>query len=242
MKKVLKILYYKINYISNKIIQIIQSRRTRTFLKKLIGSNQLVFDVGANIGAKTEIFSMQNNRVISIEPQSNLCKNLKIKFSSNSNIIIENSGISDQEGELILNISSKYNGFSSFDDQWQKNTKYDSFDTTEKVKVTTLDNLIKKYGLPYYCKIDVEGFEEKVLTGLSQKIPLISFEFHSSNFSSIEKCMELLQKLGYEEFNYDVSEKAKFKNRKWMKQNEFIEIIKNDTNIHKDLWGDIYCR
>ena len=45
------------------------------------------------------------------------------------------------------------------------------------VPVTTLDALIDRYGLPAFCKIDVEGFEEAVVRGLSRPIPSVSFEF-----------------------------------------------------------------
>jgi len=36
-----------------------------------------------------------------------------------------------------------------------------------------------EYGLPHFCKIDVEGFEEQALAGLSRPLPVLSFEFIS---------------------------------------------------------------
>jgi hypothetical protein len=47
------------------------------------------------------------------------------------------------------------------------------------VNVVTLDSLIKEYGTPDYIKVDVEGFDLEVLTGLSSQISLISFEFNT---------------------------------------------------------------
>jgi FkbM family methyltransferase len=67
---------------------------------------------------------------------------------------------------------------------------------TVEVEVTTLDLLIKKHGLPYFCKIDVEGFETKVLKGLSQPIPILSFEFLSTRHKSRVTCLKYLNSQG----------------------------------------------
>ena len=44
---------------------------------------------------------------------------------------------------------------------------------TEKVSVTTLDNLISLYGLPKFCKIDVEGAALDVLKSFGSKLNLV---------------------------------------------------------------------
>ena len=46
-----------------------------------------------------------------------------------------------------------------------------------EVHVTTLDAMIAAHGLPRYIKIDVEGYEAEVLSGLSQPVDLVSFEY-----------------------------------------------------------------
>jgi FkbM family methyltransferase len=50
--------------------------------------------------------------------------------------------------------------------------------------MTTLDELIGKHGVPVFIKIDVEGFEEAVLQGLSQPVRALSFEFTPSSATS----------------------------------------------------------
>lgn len=241
MIRILKIFYHKFILIRNGIRKLIQDKRTETFFKDMIGNGRLVFDIGANTGVKTKIFNKLGNRVIAVEPQKNLCEVLKKEFAANSDVVILHNGISDHEGELTLHISSRYPGFSSFNADWQKGTKYESFDGEEKVKLITLDSLIALHGLPYYCKIDVEGFEKQVILGLMQKIPVLSFEFHSADWNATKECLDLLEKLGYRKFNYDLCERARFKNRNWMDKTSLINIMDHDKKIHLELWGDIYC-
>lgn len=67
-------------------------------------------------------------------------------------------------------------GISTFSEKYKINFPDYRYDKKEKVQVVTLDDLIKEYGLPKYCKIDVEGFEWKVLKGLTRPIPYVSIE------------------------------------------------------------------
>jgi hypothetical protein len=112
--------------------------------------------------------------------------------------------------------------------------------TQKKVSVTTLDNLILSYGLPRFCKIDVEGFEESALKGLTKPIPFISFEFTREFFDDAKKCINHLLSLAYVEFNCSLGESKKFLFQKWISPDELYEKIADlDDPL---LWGDIYAR
>ena len=50
------------------------------------------------------------------------------------------------------------------------------------VTVSTLDNMIEKYGTPDFLKVDVEGGELQVFEGLSQPISVICFEANLPRF------------------------------------------------------------
>ncbi len=216
-------------------------RRELAFLNKLIGRDKLVFDIGANIGAKTELFRKLGHKVIALEPQDYCYQILKQKFSLDNQVIALKKGVGSEKGELELNVSSVYRGFSSFIPDWQKGTKYYTSDKKEKAEITTLDNLIDEYGLPFYCKIDVEGYELEVLNGLKYKIPYLNFEYHGDNFDSTIKCLDKLEIIGYKSFNYVIYE-GNFALNKWVDKKLLIKNINEKIKNNLKIWGDIYAK
>jgi Methyltransferase FkbM domain len=80
-------------------------------------------------------------------------------------------------------VQEEGSALNTFSEKWKDALEADFFKDTyiftqKKVNVntTTLDQLIVRYGLPSFAKIDVEGHEIQVFRGLSQPIPLIVFE------------------------------------------------------------------
>ena len=109
----------------------------------------------------------------------------------------------------------------------------------EAVRVKTLDYLIQKYGRPAWIKIDVEGFEEKVLAGLSRRVGIISFEYSKELLSSALLCIRKLTRLGYRKFTFTTTGKNRFE-KPWQTEKKIILEIKNKVLAEKS-WGDIYA-
>ena len=63
---------------------------------------------------------------------------------------------------------------------------------TTTVSVTTLDSLFAEHGVPQFIKIDVEGFEYEVVSGLSQPIKALSMEFTPEFLDSTLKCLDFI--------------------------------------------------
>ena len=79
-----------------------------------------------------------------------------------------------KKGYLKLQICENAPTISTMSDKWIKDGRFSNdykWTKTQLVAVTTLDDLIKEYGSPKFCKIDVEGFEYPVLKGLTKPIP-----------------------------------------------------------------------
>jgi FkbM family methyltransferase len=169
------------------------------FYSQFIKPDDLCFDVGAYIGDYTEVFNKLGAKVVAIEPQPHCVKYLKKRFKNNPDINIIGKGLADKAGELEFYICEEADTVSTFSREYQ-NTHFKGYNWNKKIKVsvTTLDALIEQFGLPDYCKIDVEGFEYQVLKGLTKPIPLISIEDSSKEMT--EKCINYLTKRGYKIF------------------------------------------
>ena len=111
-----------------------------------------------------------------------------------------------------------------------------------EVETISLDNLITKCGIPDFCKIDVEGYEKEVLSGLSQKIGMISFEFNYPTFEQETRfCLEKLYNLGYIQFNFSIGESLEMNFHSWVSFQEIYDFFKIDNFPFDWSYGDIYA-
>ena len=65
-----------------------QDQKMLDFYSQFISNNDVVFDVGANIGNRSKIFLKLNASVIAVEPQDECIKYLQSTFGNNKNIKI----------------------------------------------------------------------------------------------------------------------------------------------------------
>jgi len=220
-----------------------QEKSEMIFYSQFLKRGDLCFDVGANIGNKTNIFLKLGAKVVAVEPQELACRKINELYGDNKNLSVINKGLADKPGFLELLIGEDRSVLATMSEKWQKEngfSKNDTWNKIEKVPVTTLDSLITEYGLPKFCKIDVEGFEEQVLRGLSRSIPYLSFEFHKSFFDEAKKCIDHLARLGPARFNACFGTPMEFVFKQWVGIDELL--LKIEHSEDKDLWGDIYAK
>ena len=214
--------------------------------KNILKKDFLCFDIGANIGNKTETLLKHSSKVVCVEPQPNCVTKLKNRFNFNNNVIIVNKGCGPKIGTSRLFIS-QYDTLSTMSEEFIETTKKERFNGVSwnshiDVDVTTLDSLISEYGLPHFCKIDIEGYESEVLKGLTQPIPCISLEFTPELKENSFKCIDILLKLDKDYlFNYSEGESDLFTFNKWISGDEMKDfLLKN--NDFKISFGDLYAK
>jgi FkbM family methyltransferase len=205
-----------------------------------VTQNILVFDVGANVGHKAARFVAQGARVICFEPVPECVKELRSRFEGNPSVTIAPCGLGSSLGTLPISVCSAETTISTFSDTW-KHGRFSEYvwDKTVEVPVQTLDGAIAEFGLPDYCKIDVEGFELSVLRGLSRPIPVLSFEFCSEGLSQTAECLNYLQNLGYLRFNVGYGECTTMRHVAWLSASELMAELREHRCAL--VWGDIYA-
>ncbi|NEQ35516.1 MAG: FkbM family methyltransferase [Okeania sp. SIO3I5] len=213
------------------------------FIGQFVNKGDLVFDVGANQGLKTDLYLSIGAKVICFEPQPHCVEILNQKYQNNQNVAIVNKGLATKSGQLELSICDRADVLSTFSEQWKTgrfaNQKWEKKVTVE---VTTLDEMIKTWGLPQFCKIDVEGFEYQVLKGLSQPISYLSFEFTIEFIDNAKKSIQHLVSLGYSLFNITQEDQTKLAISEWVSETKLFDFIESKSTNKKSLWGNIYAK
>lgn len=209
-------------------------------LRSLIPAGTLSFDVGANIGEKSEALLEVGCRVVSFEPNPDVLPELLARCGHCPPWSVVQAALGS--GSAIATLHAlESSGSSSLDEEWGGGRKKVA---TYRVPVVTLDSAISFFGTPFYCKIDVEGWELEVLLGLTQPIPLISFEF-DLNERGIKKtlaCLERLGQFGRSRINLTPAEDSTFHLERWIPLQEFLTWFPGDLShtLPGYHYGDIF--
>lgn len=223
------------------ITGILNKKKSTKLYKSLIKKSGLCFDIGANLGFKSKLYLSLSAKVIAFEPQES-CYNALMKIKNRySNFEIYKVAIGSDNTELDLHVGNHIEVATlskKFKAYFTTNNIY--WNHKKRVKVVTLDSQIETFGIPDFCKIDVEGYEYQILKNLTYKIPVIEFEFTGGFIEETIECVLKLDTLGSYNFNYILNEKPEFIFKNWVSSEEIITEIKS-MNI-KNLHGNIFAK
>jgi FkbM family methyltransferase len=222
-----------------------QDARTQRFYERFIKNGDLVFDIGANIGERTEIFRALGAKVVAVEPHPDCVRVLNKKFSDDPNVTVVPRALGNHVGIGTL-ITGERSGISSLSSPWieavRESNRFGEYQWDRKceVELDTLDFLVSQYGIPSFIKIDVEGFEDQVLSGLSTPVHSLSFEFNTEFLISTEACVRKLEKLGPVKFSYSTKETMEL-HPEWLTGDEVLGYLDRYKHDNK-MYGDVYAR
>ncbi len=211
---------------------------------QFVRPGDLVFDVGAHVGDRVAAFRRLGARVVAVEPQPALKLTLKLLYGRDRNVTIEPAAAGGREGEidLLVNVDNPTVTTASGDfvraAQGQAGWEGQVWDRTVRVPVTTLDALIARHGRPAFIKIDVEGFEAEVLSGLTQPVAALSFEFTTIQRDVARDCIAHCAAAGLTRFNAALGESQQL--GQWRDAGEIARWL--DELPHEANSGDIYAK
>lgn len=223
-----------------------RAHRMNMLNKVFVRPQGLVFDVGAHVGDRTASFLTLGASVVALEPQPRVFRALRLLHGRKPDVVLLPWAVGKNEGEATLYLNTRNPTVATMAPDfieaatgavgWQD----EMWDSSVTVPVTTLDALIARFGVPDFIKIDVEGHEAEVLSGLSMAVPALSFEFTTIQRSCAHDCIDRLSALGRYKYNFSIGEDHALRHRTWLTPRALraeLDALPNSANS-----GDVYAR
>jgi FkbM family methyltransferase len=219
----------------------------RRLYEPLVGAEDLVFDVGAHLGDRSIAFATLGARVVAFEPQPSIARWLRRLVRRHPRVEVRPEAVGRKAGTARLAVSRRFPTVSTLSARWQERVAEGNpgfrgvhWDRSVEVEVVTLDQMIEVYGMPSFCKIDVEGHEPEVLAGLSHPLPALSLEFVSGDLSAAIRCVQQLRFMATYEFNVVLGEERAFRWKNWQAPEAVVVWLGEGADGASS--GDVYAR
>ena len=214
-----------------------------TFYSQFVSNGDLIFDVGANVGNRVKAFVRLGARVVAFEPQPECARVLKRVFKGEPNVTICEFPLGVENSVEIMHVGSA-DTLTTLSGEWidavKSSGRFVDYRWDKRVRVVTrsLDEMLRRCGVPRFIKIDVEGFEEKVLSGLSSPVPALSIEFSSEWTEATIACARRIASLGNYRCRISHGETMSFSGD-WLTVAGLEQVLER---LDHKAYGDIYFR
>ncbi|QOC91878.1 FkbM family methyltransferase [Micromonospora craniellae] len=215
------------------------------FYARFVRPGDLVFDIGSHVGDHIGSFRRLGARVVAVEPQPLCLRALRTIYADDDQVALIEAACGAQPGRIgfLVNSANPTVSTASTDfvsaaagaGGWEGQV----WDGQIEVPVTTVDALIADHGTPAFAKIDVEGFEDAVLAGLSATLPALSFEFTTIERAVALRCLDRLTALGFGGFDVALGDHKALTLGRWATAEEmaaYLLALPHEANS-----GDVYC-
>lgn len=212
---------------------------------RFVKPGDVVFDVGAHVGDRIGAFRRLGAKVVALEPQPDCAEAIRLIYAGDAGVRIVEQACGARAGKLTLKVNSANPTVTTASDAFIRAAdgaggwEGQVWDREIEVRVTTLDRLIANHGVPAFTKVDVEGFEDQVLEGLTTPLPALSFEFTTIQREVAVRCIERLVDLGRYKFDVALGESQQLTFGSPVKASEMLRHVASLP--HEANSGDIYA-
>jgi FkbM family methyltransferase len=223
-----------------------RARRLRGFYRQFVPPGSLCFDIGAHVGNRIRCWRSLGARVVAVEPHPDLLRVLRLLYGADPAVHLVPAALGSAPGTAPLLVDEGNLTVSTLSADWVERVSADpSFDglrwqRVSETTVTTLDDLIARFGDPAFVKIDVEGFEAEVLAGASRPLRALSFEYLECALELALDCLDRLAQLGPYRYNWSRGESHRLVSAGWIDADGMRRLVER-AGLGSGS-GDIYAK
>jgi FkbM family methyltransferase len=175
--------------------------------------DDLIFDVGLHRGQDTAFYLAKGFRVVAFEANPELVRLCSERFADAiaqgrlsivAGAIVPPESEAGRNGRVAFWLNPAMDIWGTADPAWvERNARKGTASTRIDVPVVDFVEALRRHGIPYYLKVDIEGCDLVCLRALAAfpvRPAFVSLESDKTSLAAIHAEIDLLRSLGYESF------------------------------------------